>query len=74
MPGPPNDRVNIHADKLQRQWWNGAIETVGSKIGLLTDYEREFYMTVSQALDMNPNWQPTRKQWNFLRDLARKIS
>lgn len=68
-----NARVSLQAP-LNRKWWDEAKAKVMESFDALTDYESEFVHGCYDAEVMGGvEWNPTTKQFNFMRELARKF-
>jgi hypothetical protein len=59
---------------LNRKWWDDAVYTVRDNLDVCSDYERTFFAGVTEAQDRGgDDWNPTVKQFNFMRELAREV-
>lgn len=66
-------RILLNAP-LNRKWWNDAVNVVRANFHLCSGYERTFFQNVTQAQDMvEDDFNPTVRQFNFMRELARKV-
>lgn len=80
QPGSRGRRVDLDS-KFQRKLWDKALEAClgdidGTRMGFLGEWDSGFVrdmQTYTRERDAGERWNPTRKQFEYLRELARKL-
>lgn len=70
----PNNRISIRAG-LQRKWFDDSMQVLRQNYSSLSDYQRNLFNDLDQALDMigHDHMTVTTKQMEFLKQTAFEI-